>query len=188
MFRFKTFLFLFSLILFSQPSFGQKIESGTAISVSIRGVPAGEQGQVNGTYTVSNKGYITMPFVGQVKAAGYSNAQLENKIAAAYRNAQIYTSPTIVVLSNSSDAQRQLTVTVGGFVRRPGPVNYRQGMTLYDVIQQAGGRDTFGSRTVKLFRGNKVADYDLSKDRHKMVKVYPNDTIEVPQIGAFERR
>ena len=185
-------LFFINLWLFNgtiNSAAAQALEKDSTVEISIRGVPQGEQAQINGIYTISNEGFITMPFIGSIRAAGISKNALEKNIARAYQNAQIYNSPTIVVIYDSVDkAGKQQIVNVGGFVARAGPVQYRNGMTLYEVIIAAGGRNTFGSRKIKLYRGNQVQEYNLSNDKHKMIKVYPGDTVEVPQIGAWERR
>lgn len=171
------------------PVQAQALERDSTVEISIRGVPQGEQAQINGVYTISNEGYITMPFIGSIKAAGLSKGALEKSIARAYQSAQIYNNPTIVVIYDNVDkAGKQQIINVGGFVARPGPVSYRNGMTLFDVIIAAGGRNTFGSRKVKLYRGDKVQQYNLSNNKHKLIKVYPGDTVEVPQIGMFEPR
>ncbi len=79
-------------------------------------------------------------------------------------------------------------VTIGGQVRRAGPVHYRKDLTLYAAIQAAGGPTEFGSmRRVKVIRNGKATVYDLKNDQQKSVKVVPEDMIEVPQKNIFGR-
>ncbi|BCX48890.1 hypothetical protein HAHE_27980 [Haloferula helveola] len=164
------------------------IEAGRAIEIRIQGVPSEEMQRVNNTYPVSEGGYIRMPFIGNVRAAGMSPNTLATSIESRYKSAQIYTNPTVQVFASSDETMAQYIVTVGGQVRRPGPVNYTRGLKLYDAVQAAGGATEFGSMyRVKLIRNGKLVQYDLTETKSKTVEVKPNDTIEVPQKNLFGR-
>ena len=59
---------------------------------------------------------------------------------------------------------------------------YNRTLTLYQAIQAAGGATEFGSmKRVKLFRGGKQKQYDLTQAQFMQIPLEPNDTIEVPQ-------
>ena len=158
------------------------ISAGRAIKIEIRGVPAEEQSRVNGLYTVSESGYITMPFINSVRAAGLSPTALGASIAAAYRSAQIYTNPNVQVQSsNAEDIEKQL-VHIGGQVRRTGPVEFVQGLTIYQAIQSAGGANEFGAMNrVQLLRGGKVRVLDLRVTQFMNFPLQINDTVTVPE-------
>jgi len=163
-----------------------QIEAGSAIMITIQGVPVAEQGRINATYPVSEKGYIMMWHVGSIKAVGLQPDVLARKIEGLYRTAEIYTSPTIQILADSSDRLTQQVITVGGKVRSPGPKPYSRNMTLYDAVMMAGGPTEFGAlNRVSLFRNGKVYGYDLTKGAHKLLKVFPRDTIVIPQKNWF---
>jgi polysaccharide export outer membrane protein len=165
-----------------------QIEAGAAIIITIQGVPVGEQGRINATYPVSERGFITMWHVGSIKAAGLQPDVLARQIESLYRTAQIYTSPTIQILADSSDRLTQQVITVGGKVRVPGPKPYSRNMTLYAAVMAAGGPTEFGAlNRVSLYRNNKRYIYDLSKGSHKLLKVFPRDTIVIPQKNWFGR-
>ena len=158
------------------------IQSGRAIQITIQGVPPTEAARINGTYPVSDAGYVRLWSIGNIKAAGVDSATLGQRIEAAYRAAEIYTSPTIQVLSDSSDRLVEQMLTVGGKVRAPGAKPWNSGMTLFDAVMAAGGPTEFGAMNrVKLYRNSRVYTYDLTKGEHKLLKVYANDTIDVPQ-------
>lgn len=77
--------------------------------------------------------------------------------------------------------------TVGGQVRKPGPVLVNN-TTLYAIVQAAGGPTEFGAeRRVKIIRKGQVSIYNLKDDAQKMTKVLPSDTIDVPQKNLFGR-
>ena len=92
--------------------------------------------------------------------------------------------------SRKSDAktEKQEIITIGGQVRRPGPVEVREKLTLYAAIQSAGGATEFGAmRRVKVYRGDEVLTYDLTKKENMKVLVEADDTIEVPQKNWIGR-
>jgi polysaccharide biosynthesis/export protein VpsN len=158
------------------------IASGQAIEIRISGVPQEEMSIVNNTYPVSEQGTIRLPFIGSVRAAGLRPEGLAASIEAAYRSAQIYTHPTIQVLSSSDETLKELTVTVGGYVRNTGPVKYVRGLTLYNAVQAAGGPNEFGAMgRVGLVRNGQRKEYDLRQTKFMNILVEPNDTITVPQ-------
>ncbi|MBB5350361.1 polysaccharide export outer membrane protein [Haloferula luteola] len=164
------------------------IQAGRAIEIRIVGVPPEEAARVNNTYPVSEGGYVRMPYIGNVRAAGLRPEALAQSIEASYRAAKIYTSPTIQVISSSDETLTELMLTVGGYVRKAGPVKYFRGLTLYNAVQAAGGANEFGSmHRVRLLRDGKVKEYDLTEIASKTVAVEPNDTIEVPQKNIFGR-
>jgi protein involved in polysaccharide export with SLBB domain len=181
---------LLKLVLMFCLSFSLRgqIESGKAIIITISGVPAEEKGRIDGTYPVSDAGYINMPFIGTVHAANLRNEDLSASLQARYKSLGIYTNPTIQVLSTTNNAIDEQTIHIGGQVRAPGPKPFRKGLTIYQAVQAAGGATEFGSMfRVKLFRGDKQTVHDLTEARSMNVPVQPNDTIEVPQKNMIGR-
>lgn len=170
------------LVCFSAQAFSQ-IQVGKPVEIKIQGVPAEEKGRIDGTYTVSGSGSINMPFIGQVQAAGMSPESLQITLQNRFKSDGIYTNPTIQVISTQEQGViTQQTVTVGGEVRRPGPVPYARELTLWMAIQAAGGATEFGARNrVTLYRGGTSKQYDTSKAQFMSIPLQPNDTVEVPQ-------
>ncbi len=165
------------------------ISAGRAIEIQIKGVPQTEMALINGTYPVSEAGTIRMPLLeSPLRAAGLSPDALGRNIEAAYRAAKIYTRPNVQVLASSNETMEKHFVTIGGQVKRNGPVDYMRGMTLYQAVQAGGGATEFGSmRRVRLQRGKTVREYDLTQPQFRNVLVEPNDMIEVPQKDFLGR-
>ncbi|MES2441020.1 MAG: SLBB domain-containing protein [Verrucomicrobiota bacterium] len=89
---------------------------------------------------------------------------------------------------SNPQSQSEAVVTIGGQVRRPGPVPFHKTLTIYAAIQAAGGPTEFGAmRRVKVIRGGKAEVHDFSDDRAKMILVRRDDTIEIPQKNIFGR-
>jgi polysaccharide export outer membrane protein len=170
--------FLLAATVFAQT----QIKAGRAITITISGVPVEEKTRIDGTYPVSESGMINMPHIGQIRAAGLKADELSRVLQSSYQSRQIYTNPTIQVLTSSLDTLDDQMVHIGGQVRRPGPVKFIQGLTLYQAIQAGGGATEFGSmKRVKVFRDGKQRQYNLSEAQNMAIQLVPGDTIEVPQ-------
>lgn len=164
------------------PAAAQRIEANQAVSISVQGVPDADRSTINSTYPVSQNGTINMPYIGEVRASGLLPERLASNLQSRYRDAQIYTNPTFQVIATSSDDIVQQVVHVGGYVGRPGPVQFRNGMTLWQAIQSAGGENAFGSiYRVRLFRGGESKVYDLNNPAAMRIPLRPNDMVDVPQ-------
>jgi protein involved in polysaccharide export with SLBB domain len=88
----------------------------------------------------------------------------------------------------ATSATLEQAPTVGGQVRRPGPVNLKKDLTLYEAVQAAGGPTEFGAmRRIKVIRDGETLVFDLTDDRQKLVPVKPRDIIEVPPKNFFGR-
>jgi len=161
----------------------QEIKVGKALQISIKGVPAEEQAKIDGQYSVKENGYIEMPHIGSVRAAGLRAGDLASNIQSAYRTQGIYRTPTIQVFSNAEGSGvDKPVVTIGGYVRAPGPKEFTQGLTLWQAIQAAGGANEFGSvKRVTLFRNGSGKRYDVSQPQFMSIPLEPGDTIEIPQ-------
>ncbi len=164
-----------------------QISAGSSVQITIMGVPAEEKGKIDAVYPVSNSGTVNMPFIGAVRAAGLQPESLAQSIQGAYRNAQIYNSPTIQVISTAEgSAVTQEMVHIGGSVRGPGPKPYSRNLTIYQAVQAAGGATEFGSlKRVRLYRSGKTQTFDLTNPQFMRVPLQPDDTIEVPQKNMF---
>ena len=177
----QTLLTLIALT-FGSLSICAQIEAGKSINITIAGVPEQDRATINNTYPVSESGLINMPLIGQVRAAGLRNEQLQASLQDRYKSAGIYTNPTIQVIANSIGATvNQETVIVGGQIRKPGPVPYAKELTLWGAVQAAGGPTEFGSmRRVKLTRNGSQKTYDATKQQYMQIPLQRNDTIDVP--------
>lgn len=181
-------VFLLSLLgILNLSVYAAPITSGEKVTISIYGVPADEKQQINGDYIVSDSGMLYLPMLENgIKASGSSSSTVARRIEAAYKSAQIYTSPRITIITvrdvAESNTIAQKFVTVAGNVKRPGPVQYTEGMTIYEAVAAAGDADPFGAMNrVELLRNGKKYVYNLKTTAHRTLKVYHGDTITVPQ-------
>ena len=125
---------------------------GDQIEVRLGGVPSDEIMQVSAQYTVDGSGFVNMPHIGKVKAAGVTQEELQNAIEGTYRNQQIYTNPTITI--NVPNQAR--FVNVGGDVKSPQRVPYTADMTLQSAIMACGGFTEYANQAkVQLMQDGK---------------------------------
>lgn len=158
------------------------LKSGDRITISIGAIPDNEVVQINKVYTISDAGTINLLHIGEVRAAGLKPSTLQRSIEQTYVSREIYTRPNVLVSIDTEQTLRQIYVTG---VNKPGPVPFRQGMTLSQAIQFAGGPTPFASmKRVRLVRGTRVTEHNLSRDIGNPsvdVLLQPEDQINLPE-------
>lgn len=135
-------------------------------------------------------GKISSPLVGDIVAAGLTTQELAKaiteKLAAYVRNPEV-----TVIVTNPVSADFLRRVRVTGAVRTPTSVSYRQGMTVLDLVLQAGGLTEFAApgkaRLYRTVEGRtKVYAVDLSAilekgDLKTNYPLYPSDVVTIPE-------
>lgn len=171
----------FSLLLPRANAQDVTFRPGDTMELRIGGVPSEETTLVTGSYTVDGEGYINLPHIGKVAAAGLTQAGLQRSIEGAYRNAEIYTNPTITIAVPTVNR----FVNVSGDVRQPRRVEYTQDLTVLGAISASGGFTEYADqRKVRLLRRGTVQIIDVKAVRANPaldIKLLPGDQIEVPQ-------
>lgn len=176
-------VFLTALLLYAAPVFAADVtfRVGDTLELRIGGVPSEETTLVTGSYTVDGEGFINLPHIGKVRAAGLSQAQLQRAVEQAYRGGEIYTNPTITITVPTVAR----FVNVSGDVRQPRRVEYTTDLTVLGAISAAGGfTDYADQRKVRLLRGREVRIIDIKAVRSNPsldIALLPGDQIEVPQ-------
>lgn len=180
---FAAFALVFASVAFAQeapdPEQNVRIRSGDTIEIRLGGVPFEEINQVTGVYTVDTQGAVNMPHIGRIRATGLTQDQLQLAIEKAYKDAEIYTGPTITV----SVPMQTRFVNVGGEVRQPQRVQYTSDLTVLSAISAAGGFTEFANqRSVRVLRGDQVVTVDIRRVRRNPgldIQLQPGDSIEV---------
>lgn len=182
-------LLLFCLVcLFPVSAQVATIGPGDAVKVTVRSVPEKDMAMLTGVYKVDANGRLVgLPFLqGGLTAAGLTEGQLAQNITAAYKAAGIYTNPSFTAIVDSPPQARR--ITVGGRVVRPGPQDYVENMTIFQAFTGAGGADRFGQkkRVFLLRPGQAKQTYNMENDSDKIVRLLPNDVIEVDVKKMWE--
>lgn len=115
---------------------------------------------------VDNEGMISLPLIGNFKAAGLTRSELETEITRAY-GGKFLQDPQVSVLIEEFTSQR---ITVSGAVSKPGnyPLEGATQLTLQQALAEAQGvSDLASRRNVVVFRtigGQKmIARFDLTQ-------------------------
>lgn len=173
---------LLALACLVSPALSQ-IEAGQDVRIRITGIPAAMKHKIDADYPVSDKGTVNLPFIGKIQAAGLQPDELARAIEDAYKEADIFANPKIEVIASPAHGPRLRVVHVGGQVRKPGPRQFEEGMTVFQAVQAAGGATEFGAMNrVILYRDGKGQNIDLTKPENKGVLTELDDTIEVPAM------
>jgi len=126
---------------------------------------------------VSREGYITVPFAGQVKVAGYTVSDVESEIVERLKGKANQPQAIVRVMHNVSS-----NVTVVGEVNNSTlvPLTAR-GERLLDALAAAGGvRQPVNKMTIQLTRGNAVQSLPLDiiiKDPKQNIPLQPGDVV-----------
>lgn len=157
------------------------LRPGDQIEIRLGGVPAEEVSQVTGLYTVDGDGFINMPHIGKVRAAGATQSQLQGAIESNYKTQQIYTNPSITLAVPNSAR----FVDVGGDVRSPQRVPFTADLTVLGAITASGGFTEYADQSkVSLMRDGQVIMINVKevrKDPTKDIKLKPGDKLQVAQ-------
>ena len=116
-----------------------------------------------------------------------NKVEIARAVEAAYKDAGIYTGPVVEVRAGGTVGPDGAVVSVDGHVKRAGRVEFQNGMTVLQAVAAAGGRDTFASRNVLLFRAGRQYCLDFEKLHHKNVVLRAGDSLQVEQKGVIDR-
>jgi polysaccharide biosynthesis/export protein len=145
---------------------------------------------VNTDATIRPDGTITMPLVGDLKAAGRTPSELREAIKAQLQNFLKLTAGNEVTVAVRN--WKSYRFTLDGEVSKAGVYNPDHYVTVDDAIAMAGGLTRFAKRSdIVLFRINAKTgeirqiplDYDLLASGKRIdmnIYVLPNDRIYVP--------
>lgn len=144
--------------------------------------------ELSGPVTVRPDGFISMPLIGELQAAGKSPSELS--LAARAALSKLVVDPVVSVVVTGFQGVYSEQIRIVGEAARPQAVPYRQDMTLLDVMIQVGGMTDFadGNGAV-LIRGSaggkqyslRLKDLLKRGDISANVAVMPGDIVMVPQ-------
>ncbi len=142
------------------------------------------------TVPVRPDGKISVPLVGEVMAGGKAPVdvakEIKRKLSKYIKDPQV-----AVILVNLQSHEFLSRVRVTGAVRNPLSLKYRQGMTVLDVVLEAGGLNEFASaNSAKLYRRKNgkvhtikidIGDILNEGDMTTNIAMEPGDIISIPE-------
>jgi polysaccharide biosynthesis/export protein len=138
------------------------------------------------TVPVRPDGMISLPLVGEIKAAGYTPVQLQDVIAEAMK--KLISDPQVTVIVERVSS---LSFNIVGQINHPGYFPLTRRMTVLDAIAMAGGFRDF-AKTKKVYVLRTAAngtqerlpfnykDVISGKNPQQNIELEPRDTIVVP--------
>lgn len=142
------------------------------------------------TVPVRPDGRISMPLAGEVVAGGKTPEQvaqaITNKLSTYIRDPQV-----AVILTELRSHEFLSRVRVSGAVNEPASMPYRQGMTVLDIVLEAGGLNDFAAgNSAKLYRHSQegmvaipieLADILNDGEVETNYAIEPGDILTVPE-------
>jgi polysaccharide export outer membrane protein len=130
--------------------------------------------EVSGEYEINSAGFVAIPLIGDVRAAGMTTSKLEQAISSKMKGS-IATHPKITV-----DIAAYAPFFVLGEVKKAGEYSYHPGLTVADALAMAGGL-TYRANENRIYvrRAGSAVDEIVSSDMS--VPIYPGDNIRVSE-------
>jgi polysaccharide export outer membrane protein len=129
---------------------------------------------VNGDYEVNSAGFVSIPLVGQVKAAGLTTRQLESTLVSRMKG-KIANDPKINV-----EIATYASFYVYGEVKKAGVYPFQPGLTVADAVATAGGLTYRADESkVLLQRAGSPNTFIVPVDGG--MRVYPGDNLRVAE-------
>jgi protein involved in polysaccharide export with SLBB domain len=144
------------------------IQAGDRVKLIVYG-----EDTLSGLYEVSPSGFVSLPLIGTIEAAGHSRGELERQIARRYSSFVKEAKVTVSVIEYRP-------FYVMGEVLKPGKYPYESGLTAMSAITTAGGLTYRASRSAVLIQrpGEEVwHEYPLTGS----VLIGPGDVIRIPE-------
>lgn len=153
-----------------------RLRQGDPVVIYLRGImPRDDQIEE----IVDERGYVTLPYIDDVLAAGRTSSELEREIQRIYIERKIYRTVTVNVVMPSQ------SYFVQGEVRQPQRYPLVTGTTIMQAIAAAGGYTEFAEpRKVTLTRGRDVKVInmrDVERNPQQDMSVESGDVIRVPR-------
>jgi polysaccharide export outer membrane protein len=146
------------------------LRAGDRIKINVYGEEA-----LTGDYDISPSGYVTMPLIGAIRAAGRTQAELGRDIANKYRSGGLLQDPKVTVA-----VVQFRPFYVLGEAASPGEYPFRSGLTVHAAVAMAGGFTYRASKSFVLIRHAEDEvwkEYPLTEP----VVIAPGDLIRVPE-------
>ncbi len=98
-----------------------------------------DETDLNLTQKVRRDGKVSLPLLGEVTAGGKRMIDFQRELVRRYES-QLENSDVLVTLENTG-----ATVTISGFVNKPGKYQFERPATVFQAIMEAGGVNDFGN-------------------------------------------
>jgi polysaccharide export outer membrane protein len=131
-----------------------------------------DETDLSGDYTVDGSGFVRLPLIGQVRAAGYTTPQLEAGIGSALAQGYLK-SPRVAV-----EVTTYRPFYIIGAVNRPGEYPYVNHMTALSAVALAGGYTPSAVESVIYVR-REGSNREVQLPTDRTTEIHPGDVVRV---------
>jgi Polysaccharide biosynthesis/export protein/SLBB domain len=146
------------------------LQPGDKVKITVYGEEA-----LTGEYDVNPNGYVSMPLIESIRAAGRTQVEFGKAVADKYRSGGFLQDPKVTVA-----VVQFRPFYVLGEAANPGEYPFRSGLNVHAAVAMAGGFTYRASRSFVLIRhtGEQIwKEYPLTEP----VSIAPGDLIRVPE-------
>jgi len=151
--------------MISQPDY--QLGSGDKVRVTVYGEPS-----LSGEFYVTGSGLISLPLVGEVKAAGLSLQQFQSAVQTALSDGYLK-EPRV-----SAEVLTFRPFYILGEVSKPGTYPYTSGLTVLNAVATAGGF-TYRADKNRVYIKRNGETSEVKSELTPVIIVSPGDTIRI---------
>ena len=128
---------------------------------------------LSGDFEVDGMGYVRLPLIGQIEAAGLSTYQLEERVAASYSDGKYLINPRVNV-----EVTTYRPFYIVGEVAKPGEYPYVNAMTAPNAIALAGGYTDRATQS-DIYIRHEGDDKEVEVPADFTTRIHPGDVVRV---------
>jgi protein involved in polysaccharide export with SLBB domain len=158
-----------TVVVHAPPVSEYKLGPGDKVHVTVY-----DETDLSGDFQVDSLGYVRLPLIGQIRAAGCSVYQLEGAVSDALLDGYLK-NPRVAV-----EVTTYRPFYILGQVSRPGQYAYVSNMSALDAVALAGGfTDRAVESSLYVRHENQTKEIQVAAD--ETVKIQPGDVVRVDQ-------
>ena len=146
-----------------------RLQAGEKIRITVF-----NEASLSGEYEIDQSGFVSLPLAGTIKAAGFTQPELEQELAKKFRSEYLRNPKVTVTLLSLRPFY------IVGEVEKPGEYAYKSGLNVLTALAVAGGATYRGSKSsvyIQRVGESGMREYPLSSS----VMILPGDLIRVPE-------
>jgi protein involved in polysaccharide export with SLBB domain len=164
-----TLLILLTSLAVAQQATGYVLAPGDRIAISVFGQP-----DLSVEFTLSDNGVLNYPLLGEIRIAGLTMSELEQRLADGLRGDYLINPDVTVSMT------QYRPFFLNGEVSRPGGYPYQPGLTLEKALALAGGLSPRAARNkILVKRASELSGIEINIKMSD--PVHAGDVITVPQ-------
>ena len=147
---------------------GYHLGTGDTVRVTVF-----DEGDLSGSFEIDSLGYVRLPLIGQVSAAGLTTFALEDRIAAGMTQGGFLLNPRVNV-----EVTTYRPFTIIGEVTKPGEYAYVNAMTVPNAVALAGGYTEYAAESEVFIRHQgETRGQEMAAD--ETTRIRPGDVVRV---------